>query len=179
MVSALDDTLAGAISRNDWTRSGEEFGKAISKLLSGDAEDESSDKWSFVDKWPVAIAIRFILAIGQSETWKNINTAIENFFNGLTDPIADAAEEWAKSAAQGFIDGANEIELNINQWVFDKIITPVKRALGIASPSSVFFGIGQDVVRGLINGISSMFSSLSTAVGNMFDEWAVIAHENN
>jgi hypothetical protein len=68
----------------------------------------------------------------------------------------------------GIIDGiislASTVATQFMNWIYS-----VKRLFGIASPSSVFFDIGQDIVRGLINGITSMFSSLSTAVGNMFD----------
>jgi hypothetical protein len=59
--------------------------------------------------------------------------------------------------------------MNINQWVYDKIILPIKTFLGIASPSTVFMQIGKDIVLGLMSGILSMFPGLTSVMSMLFN----------
>jgi hypothetical protein len=105
--------------------------------------------------------------------------ALDGYLNEVTG--INRIQEWKASVQdawaqiwQGVADGLTlgisweNIRNNITTFV-NNIINYFKQLLGIASPSTVFFDIGKDIVQGLINGITSMFSSLSTAVGNMFD----------
>ena len=81
----------------------------------------------------------------------------------ITDPIWNKIKEadWGQIAndiAQGLWDGlgtAAQTILNVGQWIYDNVVTPVMQELGIASPSTVFFGIAMDIANGLINGLIS------------------------
>ena len=53
---------------------------------------------------------------------------------------------WLYNAVMGFVD--------------NYILNPVKSLLGIGSPSKVFHGYGENVVQGLLNGVSSQMPSL-------------------
>lgn len=57
---------------------------------------------------------------------------------------------------EGLADGLNSVEVGITDWFRDHIVDPVKRFLGIASPSTLFFGIGMDIINGLVNGFKSL-----------------------
>jgi hypothetical protein len=105
--------------------------------------------------------------------------ALDEYLNEITG--INRIQEWKASVQdawtqiwQGVADGLTlgisweNIKNNITTFV-NNIINYFKQLFGIASPSTVFMQIGQDIVQGLINGITSMFGSLSTAVGNMFD----------
>lgn len=111
-------------------------------------------------------------------------------FKNITMPLFQAAQnlDWSaignavwdglKSAFDtmvGWQDGAR-------QWILDKIVNPIKDALGIASPSTVFFQIGNDIVQGLINALLAgslalmgqitaiglgIVTALTTAIGDM------------
>jgi hypothetical protein len=105
--------------------------------------------------------------------------ALDGYLNEVTG--INRIQEWKASVQdawaqiwQGVADGLTlgisweNIRNNITTFI-NNIINYFKQLFGIASPSTVFFDIGKDIVQGLINGITSMFGSLSTAVGNMFD----------
>jgi hypothetical protein len=105
--------------------------------------------------------------------------ALDEYLNEVTG--INRIQEWKASVQdawaqiwQGVADGLTlgisweNIRNNITTFI-NNIINYFKQLFGIASPSTVFFDIGKDIVQGLINGITSMFSSLTNAVGNMFD----------
>ena len=75
--------------------------------------------------------------------------------NGLT-----VMYNYGKDIIQGLMNGAGELLKKLGDWFLDKlpgwIKTPFKKALGIASPSKVFAGYGQNIGQGLINGIDGM-----------------------
>lgn len=85
------------------------------------------------------------------------------------------AAGWLKSAGanvvQGFISGirsmAGRLVGAIKSYVIDKIPGPVKKALGIASPSRVFREIGKDTMAGLTLGLADNASGPVRAVQNV------------
>jgi tape measure domain-containing protein len=201
IAASIDDEIADELAANDWSAVGAALNENMFQA-DGSWDDPMSDKWAFMDNAPFMMAFRLVKAIGESNAFAEINTAIDDFFSGLTDPIAqgiqdwfsnalmtdirdnwisilfpiiprDEARQWMDDIVSGFIEGVrestSELDIAINTWVMDHIINPVKRFLGIASPSTVFLQIGKDIVQGLINGILSMFGSLTSVVGNMFD----------
>ena len=74
-----------------------------------------------------------------------------------------------ESIKEGFINGLNAIDIGAQKWVDDHIINPIKDALGIASPSTVFMQIGKDIVLGLIGGFGSMIGTLGIVVQGIVD----------
>lgn len=103
------------------------------------------------------------------EFGKNVGKAIGDaitFVTELPDKVRDAlsgAGTWllqtGKDMIQGLINGAGSLLSRIGEFFLDKlpgwIVGPFKAALGISSPSKVFFGFGQNTVQGFIDGISS------------------------
>ena len=69
---------------------------------------------------------------------------------------------------EGLRTGALVLAANIAVFVAN-LVNNFKALLGIASPSTVFFSIGKDVVQGLINGIASMFPTLTSVVNTLFN----------
>lgn len=51
----------------------------------------------------------------------------------------------------------------------ERAVNAAKSTLGIQSPSKVFFGIGEDVVQGFINGINALKSSAQSAMSGILD----------
>ncbi len=78
------------------------------------------------------------------------------------------------SVVDGFIRGFLSAEVDalkstISGWIHQNIIDPVKSVLGISSPSTVFMGIGIQIINGLmgafdIGRIGSFFSSIGRAI---------------
>lgn len=74
-------------------------------------------------------------------------------------------DEIGRSAIEGIQSGLSSILPGwwVTWWT-EHIIDPVKKLLGIASPSTIFLQIGKDIIQGLINGISSMIDSVTTII---------------
>lgn len=70
----------------------------------------------------------------------------------------------AADIVQGIADGMADMKINIDKWVDEHIVQPVKDFLGISSPSTVFYEIGRNIVLGLIGGIGSMIAPLLTVL---------------
>ncbi|UJD20664.1 tape measure protein [Gordonia phage Niagara] len=81
----------------------------------------------------------------------------------LLGKLGDGAKvlyNYGKDMIQGLMNGTAGLLKKLGDWFLDKIPgwikTPFKKALGIASPSKVFAGYGQNIGEGLILGIDSM-----------------------
>lgn len=77
---------------------------------------------------------------------------------GVGDGLAEYFEEHGNASAagywKGFVDKVQNIREKLDE-AFDDVITWVKEKLGIHSPSTVFFDIGQNCFSGFINGFVS------------------------
>jgi len=73
----------------------------------------------------------------------------------------------ASNLIQGFINGIHNAASSLVQaatGVVESMLSAVKRALGISSPSVIFFAMGKDLIQGLINGITSLTGTLTTVI---------------
>lgn len=93
---------------------------------------------------------------------KQLDTAARQFGDNSADKMFDAG----KQAANGFLAGLRGQQKEIEQLMISiakGLQRAIKQALGIRSPSRVFRTIGQNVVQGLVNGITGMNASASQA----------------
>lgn len=76
-----------------------------------------------------------------------------------------------KDLIQGLINGASSLLRSIGSFFVDKlpgwIKGPFKAALGIASPSKVFAGYGENLVEGVIVGVGNRRSALDKVMASM------------
>ena len=118
----------------------------------------------------------FAYAVGEA-----ITKAVQ-FVIALPGKVIDALKsagtwlvETGKNMIQGLLDGAASLLSKIGEFFLDKlpswIVWPFKKALGIESPSKVFFGFGQNIVQGLVDGaadgegtVLKVFSDLGKSV---------------
>ena len=169
--TSVGDTIAGVISgavltvlqslhilinQVNWGPVGEALGRAIGQIWEGMANNTESMQ---LDR------LANNMAIGLQEAFSE---ALANFFRA--EEIARAWTHIWDDVAAGLTSPLTleNMRHNVSNFI-SNVIAYFKSLLGIASPSTVFYSIGRDVVQGLINGITSMFSSLTSAVGNMFD----------
>lgn len=103
--------------------------------------------------------------------WSAVTGAVRNALGNVMDLVRGIpgrignvfgkAGGWLTSAGrnliQGFIGGirdmASSLAKAIKDFVIDKIPGPVRKALGISSPSRLFQGYGRNLVQGLVIGI--------------------------
>lgn len=78
-----------------------------------------------------------------------------------------------KDMIQGLLDGAGSLLSKIGEFFLDKlpgwIVWPFKKALGIASPSKVFYGFGVNIGEGLVNGAKVHGSKVQAAGKGLAD----------
>lgn len=125
-----------------------------------------------------------------SLSWDDIVDTLKNFienFDEFVDTITDGIKELAPDILDGLIDGLGEgfkALVDIMTEMGGRIIDAIKLVLGIHSPSTVMYEIGQNIVQGLMNGISSLiggvaglFSGLADAIGVELGDinWGAIA----
>ena len=125
-----------------------------------------------------------------SLSWSDIVDTLKDFidnFDEFVDTITDGMKELAPDILDGLIDGLGEgfkALVDIMTEMGGRIIDAIKLVLGIHSPSTVMYEIGQNIVQGLMNGISSLiggvaglFSGLADAIGVELSDinWGAIA----
>jgi tail length tape measure protein len=167
----LDSQLAEAVKAHDWTASGSAFGDMITKALSGSIESGGSQAIPAIGQ---AIADWFFAAAGVANWNEFSNTfadilqyyLIEKPFSMISTALTTPwIYDLAHKIGEGLLAGLNTIELNATAWVYDHIVKPIKDALGISSPSTVFMEIGQNIILGLASGFMSAVGGLITLVG--------------
>ena len=98
---------------------------------------------------------------------RDVITAIKQRLVLAKDTLGAAALAVGKGIVQGLIAGLEAIPGLLEAAVkglFHKVIQWAKDALGIKSPSTVFHGIGVNMIQGMIKGVGSMGSYLKDAV---------------
>lgn len=100
---------------------------------------------------------------------------------GVSDVISGLFEGLGIDSIAGFFDGITEKLKNVGTWLKTNLVDPVvnwvKNLFGIHSPSTVFAGIGTNLIEGMLQGIkntwgnitswfSEKFSALKTTISN-------------
>jgi tape measure domain-containing protein len=157
-LQAMQNVLAAlvrAAGRLDWS--------AIGQAIDTGFAEWSQEAGQGLDQW---------IANALSGNNESLN-AIDEWFYNLSVTAGQALDDWddqiIAGIRDGIVNGLNQLDINAQKWVDDHIINPIKRALGIASPSSVFMQIGRDIVSGLIIGFGAMVGSLINVVAGIVD----------
>ena len=123
-------------------------------------------------------------------SWDDVVDTLKNFidnFDEFIDTITDGLKEIAPDILDGLIGGLGDglkSVIDIMTEMGGRIIGAIKLVLGIHSPSTVMYEIGQNIVQGLMNGISSLiggvaglFSGLADAIGVELSDinWGAVA----
>lgn len=163
LADEIDAALADLVSSINWTAIGTSLGDMVGQLFGAIFGDGIQGQES--ELAPVlgqALADLFVAAFAAAGP--AIDKAFADWSVKTGQSIDRAFANWSvdigDSIKAGIINGLNAIDIGAQRWVDDHIINPIKRALGIASPSSVFAEIGRNVVLGLIAGITSMAGTL-------------------
>ena len=108
---------------------------------------------------------------GLHKVLQDIGTAIRNFFTKIWEYISSfSLENIGTNFIAGFFEGANQALADGKSGLmagFQGIINGVKKVFGIASPSKVMYGIGQNLGIGLAEGITSTSDVTQKAMNNL------------
>ena len=106
---------------------------------------------------------------------REIPGQVRGFFSDAGTWLLDAG----RNVVQGFINGVKSLAGAIGQAFLDTlpgwIKDPFKKALGIASPSKVFAGYGENIGEGLIEGVSGMSAQVSSVTRGLAEDAAEAA----
>jgi TP901 family phage tail tape measure protein len=152
------------------------FGKAITFHWLGGTGNPIS---RFLGKWihetgPTLSG--FIKSLGPNGAFGRAITFtwLPGALKGLGHIFADLGRKawgWGHDLVAGLVNGIksgiSSLLKGVGNWFSHAIIDTIKRALGISSPSTIMFRVGVDVVKGLVNGLVSMFGALLGAVGRI------------
>src|SRR5690606_32144996 len=89
--------------------------------------------------------------------------SIAGWFSRLWESFRNWGGDLIAGLWQGIMDAWERLKARVT-GLFSGIGDTVKRALGIASPSRVFAGIGEDIMRGLQAGIERMSPMVNATV---------------
>lgn len=96
---------------------------------------------------------------------KIVNKIIE-FFVGLPGKIY----EIGKNVVLGFVNGIKDFAKSAWDGITDfagGVVEGFKDAMGIHSPSKVFYGLGENIISGLKNGIDAKSNTAKNAISNL------------
>jgi hypothetical protein len=105
---------------------------------------------------------RFATKVG--DTINRLPGKIVGALGNAKDILLESGKDIIRGLMQGIRDMAGDLVATIKSYVIDKIPGPVKKALGISSPSKVFEGIGRNVVEGLIVGVGKDSRQVETTM---------------
>lgn len=106
-----------------------------------------------------------LLSIDWAGILLNLLLFIGEALSGLAETAASFFAELANACGEGFLGGILQFFADIFTWVKEHMIDPlvdaVKDLLGIHSPSTVFSEIGQNLVLGLLEGVSGIWGKIT------------------
>jgi hypothetical protein len=119
---------------------------------------------ALIDALPLIIEAAFTLFAGiitaLMKQWPEIITALVNLFPkligaiiGMVPKMVDAGFQLIKGLAKGLIDNIPKLLGEAAAQIGNALTNGVKAVFQIKSPSRVFYGIGENVVQGLQDGI--------------------------
>ena len=114
-----------------------------------------------------------LMAVDWAGILLNLLLFIGEALSGMTQVLTSFFTELADACGDGFLGGILRFFADIATWVRENMIDPlvdaVKNLLGIHSPSTVFAEIGQNLVLGLFNGISAIWSKITDFFSTALD----------
>lgn len=184
--TAIYQTLNGFIENVDWSAVGNTIGSGLKGILVVIYTTLEGLDWkSLADG-----VYDFITNVDWSGIASGLFETLGALFGGIVSFLIELIEDFGqdlydsyfdngKDGIQGFLDGMWSLLKDIGKWIYDHMINPlvtgVKNALGIHSPSTVFKEIGEFLMLGFHNGIKSLvenvlktFSNLKTRIVSIF-----------
>ena len=164
-----DDTIAkmketGAAIKRDWTNAYNDTVKSVGNIVSSVGEF-FSDKVEIVSTKMAEVKTSITKLWGEAQ----------KFLEGID------LKQIGKNIIQGLINGISSMKNFVIDIIEDTIGSAIdfaKSLLGIASPSKVFFEMGEWTNEGFINGINQSSKRLTDAVSNVYGSLANSAQKS-
>lgn len=116
--------------------------------------------------------VQSVIHFGLNDLWKFIVNEIKYIFSfqEVQDVFHYGILDMMKSVQEGLSNAINwdVVKSIFNFGIFD-LIDYIKSLLGISSPSTVFYDIGTAIIQGLINGVKSLWNSVTSLFSDLLD----------
>lgn len=190
-VTKLLDFLKSAIEEFDWANAGDFLSALVSAVFAIVNTLLDYDWGELITSLGEGIG-GMLASIDWAELAVILLDLVKNMlYNALTFPlsvvqfITSILSGFFKSIGcdgiAGFFEGISEKIKNIKQWLKEHFCSPVvdwvKKLFGIHSPSTVFAGIGGNLMAGLKNGVSDKIESVKQKFSEVKDK--VVSTFNN
>lgn len=175
---AIADTINGLFKNTDWGALGDTISTGIKGALNSITTFFEEFDWSFVVQglidfcknidWNGIVDSMFKMLGSAFASFVNLGMIIGEKINEAIDNakeyFKEKIEECGGNVVAGIFKGIIEALGNLGQWIIDNIFTPFiegfKNAFGIHSPSTVMAELGNFIMEGLLNGITSLVNNV-------------------
>jgi tape measure domain-containing protein len=129
-----------------------------------------SENWTIIKNFVVDLWEK--IKTGITTKFTEIKTGIETFLKDAIQKVKDKFGEWKQAGTdmiQGFFNSIKTKIEEVKSWLkgaWDDIVKTAKNILGIKSPSTVFAGIGENLMLGMAKGIGDGLQVPVTAMVN-------------
>lgn len=109
----------------------------------------------------------------KTKSGPEIRTGLKGFMDGVVKDMKGMWDNVAGGLWSGikdlFTKGPAELGKHVSDW-WSKFVTDLKQMFGIASPSTVMYGLGADLGRGLVNGTIDLVTALPKKVWGILQQ---------
>lgn len=164
ICNALFQGIQSFLRELDWNKIKETIGELFARI---DWMNILSNYYTIKEQIREAFWDAFITAI-HNVNWAGVVAAIVEHLIQFVADVAKAFVEIGHEIGRGLLLGIAGIFIGIGKWFYDHLVVPIKEALGIHSPSTVFKEIGVDLIKGLLEGIKNTIKTVTDFFKNAF-----------
>ena len=183
--SAVANAINGFFKNTNWGALGDTISTGIKGALNGITAFFKNFDWSFIVQglidfcqnidWNGIVDSMFEMLGSALASFVNLGMIIGEKINEALDKakefFKEKIEECGGNVVEGIFKGIVDAIANIGQWINDHIFQPFingfKNAFGIHSPSTVMAELGNFIMQGLLNGITSLTDNVKQIWENM------------
>lgn len=176
--SAVANAINGFFKNTNWGALGDTISTGIKGALNGITAFFKNFGWSFIVQglidfcqnidWNGIVDSMFEMLGSALASFVNLGMIIGEKINEALDKakefFKEKIEECGGNVVEGIFKGIVDAIANIGQWINDHIFQPFingfKNAFGIHSPSTVMAELGNFIMQGLLNGITSLIDNV-------------------
>lgn len=164
----IAEMLKGALGNIDWPQLVADICACIVGLFESVTAFIREIDWGVVG----STIVECLMNIDWAGILLGVLSFIGSCVEGLYELVIGIFEKLAEYCGEGFFGGIFKAFANIFSWIKKNVVTPLVDAvcnlLGIHSPSTVFAEIGQNLIEGLLNGISETWESITAFFEDVF-----------
>lgn len=179
---AIGEAVNGAIENTDFSTASQTFSEAVKGVLDTATEAVYEIDWNQMGQ--------SLMESFKSVDWGGIFSGIFEFIGSAIGSLGELIVGWYQegwpeyeqwitehlreaggNVILGFIWGIIDSFIELGKMLYDNVIYPLIEgfcnALGIHSPSTVFYEIGTNIIQGLLNGIISLVEKITEIWNNI------------